>query len=562
MRHPTLPKLAAFFLLPVLLAAGALHLMSDDSPSNAQACTAEAARHQEYEPLIGNNGLYAIPQMLGKREPSLYDSAYGLLTLHSLRQHVEVPVSRAQIRALSAATGVTSRVWSRWYLYAIQQTSGKLVLDTSDSAVVAGTLTSAGYADERPPGTAHASYVELVSTTAAALDVLLATRGTAYVHGLEPTKRWIVAMVGHDPGHPYVDWQSARVMTALGLPIPEDLITRAQAWMTNQLSGRKELSYSAAAHDIFGYVSLMRAAGRSVPDDVYRYFRPLLQRFTKGTDLQLAYYVAESWTAKDDPLLQAQKTAVTSLHLLSGLVAENAQLIGSIDATYYVEAIRAAKGESTCEPPVARALEDLVSAQWNSFDPVTKGMWVVAVKLANGDVDDGRRRGALQAMLGDLPGTLQPGNVRRWALEADLVTKMGGKVPTSTTSGWAVTDRLSLQASSTLVLAMAELHTSPRALAQVRANDLRSALRSARLAPTTYEYFDALRAYVALGGSLTPDLVQQAGEEAFAVSRCKVASGLALTAPRLEECDLRATLSLTRARQEISRLASESRGSN
>jgi hypothetical protein len=544
------------FLLPLLLAASSLFLLSHRSPAVARACQLPPGTPNQVSRLVGVNGLYALPQLVVTRPPSLYDTAYGLMALRALGHSTSTTASKAEIRRLVATEPSGSVVWARWYLLAIQQATGKPILGAADADAVRKTFVAGGYVDERPAGAPPAPAAELISGTAAALDILVATRGEAFTRQLTATRTWIRQAAARDSGHPYVTWQAARAMQNLGLPIPETLISRSTDWMAAQLRDRPRTDFGSAAHDLFGYVSLMRAARRPIPANVYSFFRPLLEQATGQRDSQLVYYVATSMAKSKDELLSRIGSSVASRRLRTGLLAENAQIIGSVDASYYVEAIRAAQGTDSCDPGLATALRGFDSDQWNSLDPVAKGMWVASMKMASGDVDETRRNVALRAMLADLPEVLSPDNVRRWALESELIVRLGGKVPPVATAGWLVKDRLSVVGSSTLALAYADLGLSLKTLTNVRADDLKVALESPALTPTTDEYFDALQSYVMLGNRLTQAMVKQSRERVAAVGDCTVARILVRTAPNITDCDLRATLSLDRARKRISSLDS------
>src|SRR5215470_13210073 len=95
----------------------------------------------ETKQLLAQNGLYYLPQLRGPRDASLYDSAYGLLTLQALGQPPAARASSADVARLRQSDDVDSPIWARWYVLAIQRATGQRLLSTQDARTVAGMLT-------------------------------------------------------------------------------------------------------------------------------------------------------------------------------------------------------------------------------------------------------------------------------------------------------------------------------------------------------------------------------------------------------------------------------------
>src|SRR5215469_5511039 len=104
----------------------------------------------ETKQLLAQNGLYYVPQLRGPRAASLYDSAYGLLTLQALGARPQVTVSAADAVQLRQADTTASPIWSRWYVLAIGRVSGQTLLGADDASAVAQMLSSEGYFDDQP----------------------------------------------------------------------------------------------------------------------------------------------------------------------------------------------------------------------------------------------------------------------------------------------------------------------------------------------------------------------------------------------------------------------------
>lgn len=559
MRRITRARLIAFFAVPVAVAAGSVALLGRSDPENAPTCTVAESSRSDYSALVGDNGLYAVPQILHGQGASLYDTAYGALALQAAGQSPRLTATADQVRELLDGDAGTSTVWARWYLAAIERTTGLAVLQEGDADVVAAELSADGHVQETPPGAPQTTEGADIANTFAAVQVIADVRGPEALQALTATRRWVAQEAASYSGHPYLYWLLAEAGREFGDEPPAALLSRAEQWLEAEVGRADEVDFSSTAHDLYGYAALMRSVGRTVPATVYAYFDPLRANLVSQRDLQLVYYVADAWRGAPDPSAGPAAGVAESVRgqqLPNGLVASPGQVLGGVDASYFVQSIRGIRGEDTCDPQLAQALGLVDDSEWRALDAPGQGMWVASMKAASGDVDPARRRQALTALLADLPPLVTPDNVRRWSLEAELVQLLGGEVPWPGQDGWPAADRIGVAGAAMLVTTLAQLHAPLDGLDAITVEDLVTALSSPALTPTTDEYFRALTAYADLGGVVSPEMVDQARERGSAVMGCADVPTLARDTAQGADCDLRSSLSLARAERQLPALVS------
>lgn len=497
---------------------------------------------RETRQLLAGNGLYYVPQLRGTRDASLYDSAYGLLTLQALGQPPATRPTASDLDRLRRADDVDSPIWSRWYLLAIQRATGQPVLSTQDARTVAGTLTRDGYFDDRPAGSPEPSPAEQVALSAAALDILSTVDGEGYTRSLTSTKRWIAALPDQFADNPYVLSLIAGAMAHLGLPVPPRVVQDVLAWYPKLRANPAQQDFSTVSHDLYGYTRVLAMAGRTPQPDL-NFLAPLFQAAVDQDDLQDAYYAAASWaTLSGDRDLMAPLARRLGASLTrDGLVQEQLTDVGTIDASYELVRILQAKGVPGCSALTRSALDAAKAQLWTGWDPIDRAMWLATVQLVGGKVDTATRWAVHDALVQELPPAVTPSNAKQWAMVTELLRSVGGPIPRPAATPWPVDDRLGVMAAAMLVNGVHAAGQPLTGLSWIRQQDLAAALTRPELTPTLQEYLGALDAFLALGGQLSG--AQRTGMRARLdrVRGCPGLPDLMRSAPEEQTCDLLAT---------------------
>ena len=510
--------------------------------ANGPAGCGKSGIAHESAQLLAQNGLYYVPQLRGSRDASLYDSAYGLLTLKALGGSPVVHVSAADAANLRQSDSIASPIWSRWYVMAIQQATGQQLLTADDAATVARLLTPAGYFDDSPAGSPTASAAEHVATSAAALDILSTVDGEGYSRALTSTAHWITAIPAQFADNPYVLWLSATVMRHVGLAVPAQVVSDATNWYDQMRASNAAFDFPTVSHDLYGYTQILAMVGQTPrPDPAF--LAPFFRSAADQPDLQDAYHAAASWSALSGdraviaPLQQRLQSNLTS----TGLVQEQVVLVGTMDATYEMMRILEANGEEGCSGLTSDVLTSAKTQNWGSWDAVTKGMWLATVQLTGGKVDDTTRWATYDALVQGLPSGVTPDTAKQWAITTELITEVGGHIPAPSLQPWPVTDRLGVMAAAVMVNAMQDTGQPVQSLTWITQQDLATALGRTDL--TLQEYLDALRAYVTLGGKVSPTTLAQARARIAQVHGCPGLPDLMRSTAGDQTCDLLATRS-------------------
>jgi hypothetical protein len=509
----------------------------------------------ETKQLLAQNGLYYVPQLRGPRAASLYDSAYGLLTLQALGARPQVKVSAADAVQLRQADATASPIWSRWYVLAIQRVSGQTLLGADDASAVAQLLSPAGYFDDRPAGAPTPSAAEEVATTAAALDILAAIDGEAYTRSLAPTAQWIAGITAQFADNPYVLSLAVTVMGHLGLAVPPQVVSDVVDWYGKLRTSNATVDYSSVSHGLYGYTRILGMVGRT-PEPDAAFLAPFFRSAADQNDLQEGYYAAASWSA-----LSGDRTVIAPLEQRlrgnltpNGLVQEQGVFVGGIDATYEMTRILEANGELGCSALASGALASAKAQNWASWDPISKGMWLATVQMTGGKADSATRWATYDALTQTMPGVLTPENAKQWAMTTELLGVTGGHVPRPTVRPWPVDDRIGVMAAAMTVNAMHELGQPAPELSWIKREDLAAALTRLDLTPTLQEYLDALRAFVFLGGNVSGAMLSQARSRLGAVRGCPGLPDLMRSTPGEQTCDLVATRSAIEAASVVRNL--------
>lgn len=547
-------RLALGSLVACLAVAAAGYGVPHVFAGGSKGCQRSGLAHETAQ-LLAQNGLYYVPQLRGPREASLYDSAYGLLTLQALGEPPVVSVSAPDAAKLRAADATASPIWSRWYVLAIQRVTGQRLLSAADASAVARLLSPAGYFDDRPAGAPTASAAEQVATSAAAMDILAAVDGETYTRSLASTGRWIAAVPAQFADNPYVLSLAATVMGHLGLAVPPQVVSDALDWYEKLRTTTAKMDYASASHGLYGYTRILGMVGHTPQPDA-AFLAPFFRSAADQADLEDAYYAAASWSALSGdrsviaPLEQRLRGNLTS----NGLVEEQAVFVGTIDATYEMVRILEANGEQACSGLASSVLASAKAQNWPGWDPVSKGMWLATVQLTGGKVDTATRWATYDALVRGMPDSVTPENAKLWAVTTELLTVVGGHVPRPTMHPWPIDDRLGVMAAAVTVNAMVKAGQPVRELSWVTQQDMAVALTRKELTPTLGEYLDALRAFVALGGKVSGTLPSQVRSRVAEVRGCPGLPDLVRSTPGEPTCDLLATRSAIAAASVVPNL--------
>lgn len=541
-RPPLLPaaSLAAALALGVVL----LHPLSRGAHAEAGTCAA-AARPAPLQMLRAQNGLYYVPGLRQQQAPDLRDSAYGLAALHALGIPTPVQLHASDVRSLVATDISGSAVWSRWYLLQVQQASGQRLLQEQDASAlrtlvgVDGAVTDASL----PAGPGHD--VERLATTAAAVDVLAAV-DPGVLAGMATTRRWLQELRLPAPVHPFVAALRQGALRRFGA---DDglaaAVQGAEDWFSG-LRSRGESDLNGVSHDLYGYVALLRLARRPVAPEAAAFFEPVLRAAATVPDVQVVYYAAAAARALDAPPAATDGLVSRLRGSLSpeGLVREQVTLIGTVDATEAVDQLMGAWGYDTCDRTQSAALVALKHDQWEHWDAVTRGRWVIAAKASGDPAWDTPRREALSDLLAALPSRVGPENYARWATTGDLVQRLGGRVPVPTVDRWSVQDRLGAQAAAAVVSTMVQAGLAADVPAWLRQVDLLALMRSDSVARTTLEQLLLLNAHLHLSGHLDEQGRVSVKHLVGASKGCLDLPELMRASPSDTVCDLRTSLAM------------------
>jgi hypothetical protein len=517
---------------------------------SATACPSEGMAH-EIASLIAPNGLYYLPQLRESRGPSLYDSAYGLMTLRVLGGEPSFDRATVDLESLRAGDRAGSPIWSRWYVLAVERATRQRLLTEDDAKVVAATLRPDGTFDDRAKGAPRPALAQQVATTSAALDVLEAVRGHGYTTTLRSTGSWLVAAMPSFDGNPYVLSLAAQGLHSVGLAVPPEAVAAAETWYRTVRESRTSVDYSAASHGLFGYAKIMELAGRE-PERDAAFFSPLFRAAAEQNDLQDAYHAAVAWAAMNGAphAIDGLRERIQRSVLSSGLVEENAVLVGTIGATYTAARLLQATGEPHCLGVSPDVLVSAKDANWTQWDSITKAMWIALAEETEIEVDDPLRREVYRALMKDVP-EVSPNTAKRWAVIVELLMVVGGRLPSPSLHSWPVKDRSGVNAAAIMVNSAVTADQPLEPLSWVPAEDLLAALSRPELAPTLTEYLDALRAYVALGGVPTSDILDSARHRLNELRGCPGLPHLMRATPDAAVCDLAATRSATAVTDQI-----------
>jgi hypothetical protein len=269
----------------------------------------------------------------------------------------------------------------------------------------------------------------------------------------------------------------------------------------------------------------------------------------------MSYYASVAWAflSGDSQKIDKLRKRIVSNLLPSGLIRTQAVIEGSIESSYAVQRVLRGYQVSQCNPSLVSALDQAKNSTWSSNDAIAKAIWIV-VRI---DLGAPPRRQLIEATAKgldrELTRPITVDSAKQWSVAARLASRMGKRVESPAVGRWSLQDRAGILAATYLVNTLEDLRLSTKAASWIAPGDLVKAFNSGDLVPTNSEYFDSLRTFVVLGGTLT--------QEQMAIARRRVETSRCSTLPHLIRstaqdigCDLRSTYAALEAQRTIGNL--------
>jgi len=477
------PRNALIAVLVTLALGGSFAVLQERMNAGRPVLTPLAA---QVASLRADNGLYFRPALLDNGQPTLADSAYGFAVMRMADHPRRAPWNSAQSQALVRTDVQAGSIWTRWYLYTIEEATGSTAPGAGYPQVLTGYRNGGYLEDASVPATDNAARL---AATAAALEVARA-RGVAVSPAVRTgIRNWLATVVG-SLANPYQACNASAIASALGATVSPQVAAASTTWWKRRGDSLTELNSAEDVLDVYGYACASPDA-RSGPQA--QQLRTLLAPYlARTTDSYIGYHLARAWTllggSPGDLVPLADTLAARSTG--SGLLSAEVSRTGTLDSAYSVSEIREETGQGQRDDSLAQAAGTSVREHAGELNSVSLAE-AALIRRRTGKPEPELERTAAAALAREAPGLITTDTVAAWARWHDLGVRMGTVPSGLRVQTWPLTSH-EARCRAWLLLASvtsderaavppelrAELDRIPQALAQGAATMSMSELRA------------------------------------------------------------------------------------